>query len=124
ARRFDAAASQTPIVSTNPSHRWLIAANGAVRHSIDAGATWDTQETGVSTTLTAGTSPAPSICWLVGPRGIVVRSTDGRSWQLLPFGEKVDLVAIRAADENTATITAADGRTFATTDGGRAWAAR
>jgi photosystem II stability/assembly factor-like uncharacterized protein len=48
-------------------------------------------------------------------------STDGRTWQRVAFPESVDLVSIRASDGVNATVTAADGRTFTTTDGGRTW---
>jgi photosystem II stability/assembly factor-like uncharacterized protein len=119
-----AAAPQAVIVSTNPSYRWRIRANGVVQHSSDGGATWETQQTGASVTLTAGASPSASICWLVGPGGIVLLSTDGRSWRALPFEEKVDLVSVRAADEKSATVTAAGGRTFTTSDAGLTWTPR
>lgn len=121
AKRADAQRQQSVIVSANPSHRWLIAADGVVMHTTDGGSTWETQRTGVASTLTAGASPSPQVCWLVGPRGIVVVSTDGRSWQAVAFPEKIDLVAVRATDDKTATVTAVDGRTFSTTDRGAAW---
>jgi photosystem II stability/assembly factor-like uncharacterized protein len=79
------------------------------------------QNTGVSQTLSAGTSPSPSVCWLVGPGGIVLLSTDGRSWKRVAFPEAVPLAAIRATDAETATVTTADGREFVTEDGGRTW---
>jgi photosystem II stability/assembly factor-like uncharacterized protein len=34
----------------------------------------------------------------------------------------VPLVAVRATDDHPATVTTADGREFATDDGGRSWA--
>jgi len=110
------------VVSSNPGSRWRILGGGAVQRSSDGGATWQTQNTGVGETLSAGASPSPSVCWLVGPGGIVVLSTDGLSWQRLAFPEKVPLVAIRATDNQSATVTTADGREFATEDGGRSWA--
>ena len=121
ARYLDAGRTQAAIISTNPRHRWLIAADGVVLHSIDGGSTWETQQTGASVTLTAGASPSPSICWLVGPGGLVLLSTDSRSWLALPFQEKVDLVSVRATDDKTATVTAAGGRSFSTTDRGVTW---
>jgi photosystem II stability/assembly factor-like uncharacterized protein len=72
-------------------------------------------------TLTAGASPTPSVCWLVGPAGTVLLSTDGRSWQRLAFPEAANLVAVTATDDKTASVTASDGRTFSTTDGGLMW---
>lgn len=123
-RQFGAVASQALIISTDSRSRWLIGANGVVQHSTNGGSTWDMQQTGASVTLTAGAAPSPSICWLVGPGGIVLLSTDGRSWRALPFEQKIDLVSVRASDDKSATVTAAGGRTFTTTDGGRTWTPR
>jgi hypothetical protein len=115
--------SVTPpeIVSPNVKVRWRILTGGSVARSIDGGMIWQMQSTGVPATLTAGTAPSPTICWLVGQGGIIVLSTDGRTWQRLPFPEAIDLTSIRASDEVNATVTTADGRTFITTDGGKTW---
>jgi hypothetical protein len=121
AKTFSFGAPETVIVSSNPASRWRILQGGAVQRSADGGATWQTQNTGGSQTLSAGSSPSPSVCWLVGPGGIVLLSTDGRSWKRVAFPEAVPLAAIRAADAENATVTTADGREFATDDGGRTW---
>ena len=117
----DALRSTTLIVSSNPNSRWRIMASGAVQHTTDSGSTWEVQSTGVTVTLTAGASPAPSICWLVGPDGIVLLSTDGRSWRRIAFPEAADLASVRATDDRSATVTTSDGRAFRTTDGGQTW---
>jgi hypothetical protein len=119
ARRF---ARDTAIVSSSPISRWRIGTGGVVEHSADGGSTWQTQSTGVTVTLTAGSSPSPSVCWLVGPRGVVVITTDeGRSWQRLSFPVEIDLISVRAIDDTTATVVTSDGRTFTTSDRGRTW---
>jgi hypothetical protein len=118
---FDVRRQPSPIVSTNPNSRWRIVDGGGVEHSIDGGLTWQAQSTGVTVTLTSGASPASTICWLVGPGGIVLLSTDGRSWQRIAFPEGTDLVSVRASGDKSATVTTADGRAFSTTDGGRSW---
>jgi len=122
ARTFSFGAPETVIVSSNPASRWRILQGGQVQRSADGGATWQTQTTGVTDTLSGGSSPSPSVCWLVGPRGIVLRTTDGRSWTRIPFPEAVPLTSIRATDDRTATVTTEDGRQFVTEDGGRTWA--
>ncbi len=111
----------TTIVSSNPGSRWRIVPGGAVQHTADGGSTWQTQQTGSTVTLAAGSSPSPSVCWLVGPDGIVLLSTDGRTWRRIPFAERADLVGVLAADENNATVSFADGRTLTTTDAGLSW---
>src|SRR5215468_5182845 len=109
------------LVSPDPDVRWRILTDGGVERSTDGGTTWRAQSTGATATMTAGTAPAATICWLVGRAGIVLLSTDGRTWQRVAFPETVDLVAIRASDAANATVTAADGRAFTTTDGGKTW---
>jgi photosystem II stability/assembly factor-like uncharacterized protein len=76
--------------------------------------------------LTAGAAPSASVCWLVGRAGVVLRTTDGRTWRRVPFPEMTDLSAVRAidADGNVASVSTADGRTFSTTDGGATWVSR
>jgi hypothetical protein len=110
------------VVSSNPSTRFRLLPGGGVQRTADAGSTWRTEVTGATQTLTAGSSPSPSVCWLVGPSGTVLLSSDGRSWRLLAFPERVDLRSVTAADNENATVTTADGRSFVTADGGRTWA--
>ena len=112
------------IVSPNSSNLWRLMPGGAVQHSTDGGATWATQPTGADVTLTAGASPAPLVCWLIGPRGRVLLSRDGATWKTVSIAEPIDLVSIRATDDKSATVTAVDGRTFATADGGATWTPR
>jgi hypothetical protein len=109
------------VVSPNPRMRWRLLPAGQVARSIDRGVTWQTQSTGVPITLTAGAAPAPTVCWLVGPGGVVVLTTDGVTWRRLAFPDASDLIAVRATDAVNATVTTADGRTFRTTDGGKSW---
>jgi photosystem II stability/assembly factor-like uncharacterized protein len=121
------AASQTsaqPLVvvqARGGSTRWRITAPGSVQRSNDAGATWETQSTGGPTTISSGAAPSASVCWLVGKAGVVLLSADGRSWRRVPFPEPVDLASVVATDANTATVIAASGRRFTTTDGGKSW---
>jgi len=111
------------IGSPDASVRWRIfpAPGGRVARSIDGGATWQVQSANVTVALTAGAAPAATVCWLVGAAGTVVVSTDGRTWQRVPFPETIDLVAVRASDAANASVTTADGRTFSTSDGGKIW---
>jgi Photosynthesis system II assembly factor YCF48 len=124
AARARAAAPITVITSTNALTRWRIVPDGAVERSTDGGSTWLQQQTGAQTKLTAGASPSPSVCWLVGSRGIILLSTDGSTWKHVAFPDPIDLVSVRATDDKTATVTAADGRSFETTDGGTTWKPR
>lgn len=111
------------IETPDASIRWRITGGRLVERSTDGGSNWETQSTGVASPLTAGASPAPSVCWLVGRGAVVLLLTDGHSWRRLAFPEAVDLVAVRAVDATTASVTTAAGRTFTTRDGGLTWVA-
>jgi len=113
--------AETVVVSSNPATRFRLIPGGGVQRSADGGATWRTESTGATDTLTAGSSPSPSVCWLVGPNGTVVLTTGGSTWRRVAFPERVDLQTIVAADAENATVRTADGRSFVTTDGGSTW---
>jgi hypothetical protein len=103
-RRADAFDSRSLVVHRSPEGR----------------VTWETRE-GISAQLVAGASPSPSVIWLVGKGGLVLLSTDGRSWHRLAFPEAVDLTGIEASSDTTASVTTADARVFTTSDGGQTW---
>jgi photosystem II stability/assembly factor-like uncharacterized protein len=109
------------IVSPDPDLRWRIV-GAAIQRSSDAGRTWVAQATGTTNELLAGSSPAPTVCWIVGRTGLVLLSTDGLTWRRLEFPNlAVDLVGVTARDTLAAIVTAADGRRYRTADGGRTW---
>jgi hypothetical protein len=115
--------SVAPLEITSPdrSVSWRIVAGTSVERSIDAGATWQPQSIGATVRLTAGAAPSGAICWLVGSGGVVLVTQDGQTWQRVRFPERIELTAIVATDGSNATVTAADGRAFSTTDGGKTW---
>jgi len=113
------------IVSPDSMSRWRITSGRIVEHTTDGGATWQEQPTAATLppafTLTAGSAPSASICWLVGQDGVVLLSSDGRTWRRVAFPETTALVAVRATDERTASVTDVNGRMYVTTDGGMRW---
>jgi len=121
ARRTGPVPGGTEIVSPDPSSRWRLGGAGALQRSVDGGASWTSAATGVAVDLTSGVAPSPSVCWIVGRAGTVLLTTDGETWRRLAFPERVDLAGVRATDARRAAVTTADGRVFATTDGGLTW---
>jgi hypothetical protein len=91
-----------------------------VHRSPEGHVTWEARE-GISAQLTAGASPSASIIWLVGKSGLVLLTTDSRSWRRVPFPEAVDLTGVEASGDTNATVTTADARVFTTSDGGLTW---
>jgi len=108
------------VTSPDARSRWRIS-GASVQRSTDNGDTWTAQDTGTTVRLTAGSSPNPNICWIVGAQGTVLVSVDGRSWQRLKPPDPALLVSVRATSADAATVTTSDGRTFATTDRGQTW---
>ena len=108
------------IVSPDPNSRWRITGR-SIERSTDGGRTWKPQPTETDADLLAASSPAPTVCWIVGKSGLILLSTDGETWRRLAFPDAVDLVAVTARDGLAATVTAANGRTYRTIDAGRTW---
>jgi hypothetical protein len=111
------------ILSPDPMVRWRIAGS-TVQRSTDGGVRWELQPTGTTAELTAGAAPSPSTIWIVGRGGVVLLSTDGRTWRRVPFPEITDLSVVRARDARSVSVTTADGRSFSTTDAGATWVPR
>jgi len=99
---------------------WRISGT-TLERSTDGGSTWRPVSTGVTSELTAVSSPSNAVCWVVGRRGVVLRTTDGQNFSRIAFPEITDLSAVQAADAQSARVTASDGRVFTTTDGGATW---
>jgi hypothetical protein len=115
----------TEIVSPDASVRWRFAGS-VVQHSANGGSTWEAVSTGVTSELAAGAAPSTTVCWLVGRGGVVLLTTDGRTWRRVTFPEMTDLSAVRATDAGArvVSVSTVDGRTFVTTDGGITWVSR
>ena len=113
------------IAPADASVQWRVVAGRIVQQSADKGATWGTQYTlDENARLTAGSAPSSTTAWFVGGAGLVVTTSDGRTWRRVPFPEAVDLTGVLATDTRVAIVTTADRRTFTTTDGGSSWSAR
>ncbi len=105
----------------NPQVLWRIGAAGLVERSTDGGATWLAQTPSLEAQLTAGSAPAEKICWLVGRDGVILLTADAAAWKVISPPVKTDFAAVAAKSASEATVTAADGRKFTTTDGGTSW---
>jgi hypothetical protein len=108
---------------------WRAGQGGMIEHSTDAGKTWVAEISPSQEDWLAGAAVSDTICWLVGRNSAIARSTDGNQWERvappaqasLAAGKMADWTGITARDAQTATITASDGRKFATSDGGKTW---
>jgi hypothetical protein len=128
-RRADAAfrmQARADLYISTPAatHRYRIVGGQRVERTTTGGRTWETLARATDGELLAGAAPAPDVCWIVGRRGAVWRTTDGHVLERVSFPQPLDLVAVTATSALAATVTAADGRTLQTVDGGQTWALR
>lgn len=100
---------------------WRLGPSGSIERSTDSGATWQRQASGVTADLLAGSAPTAKICWAAGRGGVVLRTTDGSTWTQIGSPTSQDLVAVVAVDADRATVTTAEGKSYATSDAGRTW---
>jgi photosystem II stability/assembly factor-like uncharacterized protein len=113
-------ASPVEIRSPDSARRWQI--RGAlVERSTNGGSSWQPATTPAGAVVTTGTSPAADVCWLVGPNGTVLRTTNGSRFEAANIPGAGTLVSAQATDADHATVRAADGRVYVTEDGGKSW---
>ena len=102
---------------------WRVWPGGKIEYSFNNNRTWETQKSGVTTDLTAGSAPTAKVCWVVGKAGTILLTIDrGRHWKQLASPTKEDLAGAFAEDGKRASIwTASRKQSFATNDGGVTW---
>lgn len=108
---------------------WRAGKGGIIERSTDAGKTWVSQMSPSQDDWLAGAAVSDTVCWLVGRNGAIARTADGARWErIAPPSQAAgvdaklpDWNAVAARDGLSATITASDGRRFATADAGKNW---
>ncbi len=113
----------TTFTVESPDHlaTWVIGPGGSIVKHTHRGRTF-TQTSGVNVELLAASAPSPRTCWIVGRKGTLLRTRDGGGyWENVMSPTSEDIVHVRAADAHNAVIRTADGKSYATTDGGATW---
>ena len=107
---------------------WRVGPGGSIEHSMDNGATWSPQSSGVTSNLTTGIAISPKVCWVVGASGTILRTIDGGvHWIKISSPVADDLIDVRSTDAFHATIWFVDDpkagttKSFKTDDGGIHW---
>jgi hypothetical protein len=108
---------------------WRAGKGGIIERSTGAGKIWVSQASPSQEDWLAGTAVSDTVCWLVGRNGAIARTVDGLHWERISppvqaagtDAKLPDWISITTRDAQTATITASDGRKFATADGGKTW---
>jgi hypothetical protein len=120
ARSAFATAPRLLVMTADGTGRWRIA-GGRIQYAAGNGAPWISAAALDTSGLTAGAAPGGLVCWFVGRAGTVLVTTDAVRFSRVAAPAASDLIAVRATDGRTATVTAADGRRFSTTDQGVSW---
>jgi hypothetical protein len=123
------ATEYTALLKSPSGSIWRAGKGGTVERSNDAGKTWAPQESPSQEDWLAGAAVSDTVCWLVGRNGAIARTVDGMRWErVAPPAQAAgtdaklpDWTGITARDAMAATISASDGRKFATADGGKTW---
>jgi photosystem II stability/assembly factor-like uncharacterized protein len=91
----------------------------------DGGTTWEQELSGGSGRyLRNVTCPAPTTCYAVGDEAMIVKTTDGLSWQEPTAYTRNDLNAIACPSATTCYAVGDAGTVLTTTDGGATWVRR
>jgi hypothetical protein len=111
------------IVTPGGTALWRLQPAGIIERSVDRGLAWSRQDSGTTRGLLAGSAPSDVVCWIVGRRGLILRTTDGGGhWEKVTAPVAEDFSGIRATDALHATILDHGGRAkFVTSDGGVNW---
>ncbi|HXP80357.1 MAG TPA: hypothetical protein VN976_10670 [Verrucomicrobiae bacterium] len=108
---------------------WRAGNGGVIERSTDAGKSWVSQMSPSQEDWLAGAAVSDTVCWMAGRNGAIARTMDGKLWERVSppapaagnDAKLPDWTGITARDAVSATITANDGRKFATPDGGKTW---
>jgi len=109
------------IATPDPSVVWRIAPEGFVERSMDSAATWEGTQISSEAQFLAGSAPTANTCWVVGRGGSIFMTKDGKHWKKIHAPAAIDFVSVSAMDAAIATVTAADGTKYATSNGGKNW---
>jgi photosystem II stability/assembly factor-like uncharacterized protein len=67
---------------------------------------------------------SPAVCWVAAAGGVIVRTVDGTTWQVITSPTTEEFASIAALDERRATVRTGSGATYDTGDGGTTWRRR
>jgi PKD repeat protein len=100
---------------------WAVGESGTILKTVDGGATWQPQASGVDAPLRTVLIVSPTVVWVGGDNGLLVITEDGgSSWRTASTGRSNSLRGLQALDGRAAWLAVAGG-SFTTLDGGLSW---
>jgi photosystem II stability/assembly factor-like uncharacterized protein len=101
---------------------WAVGQYGTVLHSINAGKTWEYQQSGVTTDLLSVCAKNPETAWAVGNNGVVIHTVDGgKNWKKVQVGKKYLFNDICFLNATEGFIVGEFQSVLHTADGGTTW---
>jgi hypothetical protein len=113
--------AETIIRTPDPKVLWRIAGGGFIERSENGGASWHGQLPEPNAQFSAGAAPTTKALWLVGENGMILLTKDASNWKMIPPPIPADFVSVDAKSGSSATVTAADGQKFSTSNSGKRW---
>ena len=113
--------AETIIRTPDPKVLWRIAGGGFIERSENGGASWHGQLPEPNAQFSAGAAPTAKALWLVGENGMILLTKDASNWKMIPPPIPADFVSVDAKSGSSATVTAADGQKFSTSNSGKRW---
>ena len=107
--------------SADPNTLWRVSGT-TIERSLDKGRSWIVEYI-ADRPITGGVALASDVAWCFGRAGLLLRRTPA-GWSVVRSPDGADVATIEATSAISATLTLADGRVFATTDGGMTWTRR
>jgi hypothetical protein len=106
--------------TTSEAPAWRVGSHGLIQE-LNSKGKWKNRRTGVKTDLNQILFVSPSVGWVVGQAGTILRTTDGgETWTSVSSPTDDDLTRITASGD-WVIVVARSGQAFGTTDGGKTW---
>ena len=121
------------VYALDATNIWTVGANGTIANTIDGGANWTPQTSGVTATLNGVCVADANNAWAVGASDTIVNTTNGgTSWSTQTSGVNVALYDVQFGDRSRTDVRNGwivgeystftnEGTILATTDGGVNW---
>jgi photosystem II stability/assembly factor-like uncharacterized protein len=111
--------------SVGEARAWVVGSGGLILATRDAGATWETQSSGVSAELRAISFVDAERGWVVGDGGAILATTDGgTTWVAQSSGTTADLCGCAFQGPDHGCAVGDYGTILTTSDGGDNWFAQ
>lgn len=107
---------------TDANNGYAVGDTGTILKTIDAGKTWNIQNSGVPNNLRAVHFPDANTGYVVGSLGAILKTVNGgNTWTSLNTGITFPLQTVFFTDINTGFVSGLGGSIYKTTDGGTTW---